>query len=80
MIDTTTREPLQVSTDGGEWSYITLPLMHLDEVRALLDANKVSYAVDDEVLSLDGKPEVAFISLRRGTDPAMVQSLLDSIP
>ena len=80
MIDTTTREPLQVSTDGGEWSYIMLPLMHLDEVRALLDANKVSYWVDEEVLSFDGKPEVAFINIRRGTDPAMVQSLLDSIP
>ena len=79
MIDTTTHKPLTVSAEAVDWPYIMLPLMHLDTVTAVLDANKVSYWVDEEVLSFDGKPEVAFVNLRRGTDPAMVQSLLDSL-
>jgi hypothetical protein len=82
MIDTTTRQRLEVSTDWG-WgaeAYIVLPLTQLDQVKALLDANKISYWVDEEVLSIDGKPEIAWINLEDGTNPARVQSLLDSIP
>ena len=79
MIDTTTREPLRVTKYEGARPYITLPVMHLDEVRALLDANKVPYWVDAWALSLDGKPEVTVINLMHGSDPAMVQDLLDSI-
>jgi len=79
MIDTTTRQPLHVSTDGGAAPYITVPVTQLEKVRALLEANKVSYWVDDEVLSLDGKPEVAIINLGHGSSPAVVQSLLNSI-
>ena len=79
MIDTSTQKRLSVSTDG-EWSYIRLPVSQLDEVEALLKANKVSYWVDEEALSLDGKPEVTWINLKYRTDPAAVQSLLDRIP
>ena len=79
MIDTTTHKPLHVSKYGSARPYITLPVMHLDEVRALLDANKVPYWVDEEALSFDGKPEVTVINLMHGTNPAMVQDLLDSI-
>lgn len=80
MIDTTTRQPLDVSTDGDAGPYIMVPVAQLDKVKALLEANKVSYWVDEEAISLDGKPEVAVINLGHGSNSATVQSLLDSIP
>jgi hypothetical protein len=80
MIDTTTRKPLYVSTDGDAGPYIMLPLAQLERVRALLNANKVSYWVDEEAISLDGNPEVAVINLGRRSNPAAIQRLLDSIP
>jgi hypothetical protein len=79
MTDTSLRKRLSVSTDG-EWSHIKLPLSQLDEVEGLLKANKISYWVDEEALSVDGKPEVTWINLKHKTDPAAVQRLLDTIP
>jgi hypothetical protein len=80
MTDTTTRKPLHVSTDGGAGPYIMVPVSQLDKVTALLDANRVSYWVDEEAISLDGKPEVTVINLGHRGDPVTVQRLLDSIP
>ena len=80
MIDTTTRQPIYVSTDGEAGPYIMLPMAQLDKIRGFLETNKIPYWVDEEVISLDGKPEVAVINLGHGTNPATVQRLLDSIP
>ncbi len=80
MIDTRTRKRLHVSTDGEAGSYIMVPVEQLNQVRTLLDANKVSYWVDEEAISLDGKPEIAVINLDLRSEPATVQRLLDSIP
>ena len=80
MIDTTTRQPLHVSTDGNAGPYIVVPVTLLDKVTALIKAHKVPYWVDEEAISLDGKPEVAVINLGQRSKPAIVQSLLDSIP
>ncbi len=80
MIDTTTRLPLSVSTDGNAGPYIMVPVAQLDKVKALLDANKLPYWVDEEAISLDGKPEIAVINLGHRSDPATVQRLLNSIP
>ena len=80
MIDITTRQPFSVSTEGDAGPYIMVPVVQLDQVTQLLDANAVPYWVDEEVISLDGKPEVGVINLARGSNPARVQSLLDSIP
>ncbi len=81
-MDTTTHKPLHVSTDGGAAPYIMVPVSQLEKVTALLDGNKVSYWywVDEEALSLDGKPEVTVINLGHRSDPATIQRLLDSIP
>jgi hypothetical protein len=57
-----------------------VPVAQLEKVRALLDANKVPYWVDEEVISLDGKPEVAVINLGHRSDPQRIQHILDSIP
>jgi hypothetical protein len=80
MIDMITHKRLSVSTEGDAGPYIMVPLTQLERVKALLDADKCSYWVDEEVISLDGKPEVAVINLARRSDPKRVQHLLDSIP
>jgi hypothetical protein len=80
MIDTTTRQPLYVSTEGDAGPYIMVPVDQLKRVIPLLDTHKVPYWVDEEAISLDGKPEVAVINLGKGSNPATVQGLLDSIP
>jgi hypothetical protein len=81
MIDTTTQKPLRVTTAGGAGPYLILPYEQLDQVTALLDANRIPYYVWDEVLSMDGGPEVAWIHFEdEGINAAVIQRLLDSIP
>jgi hypothetical protein len=80
MIDTTTDKPLEVLTDGNAGPYIMVPVAQLEKVRNLLDASKIPYWVDEEAISLDGKPEITVINLSHGSDPNRVQKLLDSIP
>lgn len=80
MIDTTTEKPLKVSTECDVMPYIMVPVAQLEKVRTLLAANKVSFWVDEEAISLDGKPEVTVINLGHGSDSVKVQHLLDSIP
>ena len=79
MVETRTRERPRVSTDGNAGPYIMVPVDQLDEIRSLLDANNVGYWVDEQAISLDGKPEIAVINLDRGGDVARIQRLLDSI-
>lgn len=80
MIDAVTKKRLCVTTAGTYCSYIAVPLDQLKTVLAVLDANSIGYWVEDEVLSIDGKPEIAFVNLADGSDPATVQLVLDSIP
>lgn len=47
-------------------------------VISVLDANQVSYSLDEEALSIDGKPEVIYLQFGPRTDAAKVQRLLDS--
>lgn len=80
MIDDVTQKRLRVTTAGTVSGYIAVPLSQLNAVTALLDASRVGYWVDDEVLSIDEKPEVAFINLADASDSANIQRILDSIP
>ncbi|HEV3004341.1 MAG TPA: hypothetical protein VGX78_07755 [Pirellulales bacterium] len=80
MIDATTDQPLRVSKDGNAGPYIMVPVLQLDNVKGVLDANEVSYWVDEEAISLDGKPEITIINLGAEIDAAAVQRLLDDIP
>ncbi|MDP1559932.1 MAG: hypothetical protein Q8M16_00870 [Pirellulaceae bacterium] len=77
MIDATTKARLAVSTDGEGGPYIMVPLKQIDEVRELLDANSISYWVDDNAISLDGKPEVTVVNLGHGSEATRVQKILD---
>lgn len=80
MIDTTTRKPLYVSIEEDAGPYIMVPVAQLEMVRGLLDANHITYWVDEEAISLDGKPEVTVINLGQRSNPLTIQRLLDSIP
>ncbi len=79
MTDSTTKEPLRVSTDSTAGPYITLPFSQLDEVRQLLDSRHVGYWVEENVISFNGAPEEAVINLGRGGDAAAIQAILDSV-
>ncbi len=59
---------------------LKVPVSQLQKVETLLKANRIPYWVDEEVLSLDGKPEIAFINLSKGSDLEMVRRLLNGIP
>jgi hypothetical protein len=78
MTDATTKKPLQASTDGATGPYLMVPVSQLDEVRRLLDSRRIGYWVEEEVISLDGAPEVAVINLGREANAAAVQAILDS--
>ena len=78
MIETTTRQRLYVSTEGDAGPYIMVPEAQLAQVLTLLEQAKVPHWVDEEAISLDGKPEIAVVNLGRGIDPQAVQGLLDS--
>ncbi len=79
MIDVTTKEPLQVSTDGTAGPYISVPLIQLEQIQRLLDSHGIRYYVQENAISLDGGPMIADIDLGRGADADHVQSLLDSV-
>lgn len=77
MIDSTTGEKLSVSTDGTAGPYIILPVSQLADVRKALDRYNIPYLVDNNTISINGKPADATINLGRGADVKFVQDLLD---
>jgi hypothetical protein len=80
MIDTTTKKPLRVETDGEGRSYIDLPATQVEEVRRLLESHGIRHWVLEDILSWNGGPFEAIIYLGRGADPQAVQTVLDSVP
>ncbi len=78
MIDATTRKPLYVSTDGTAGPYIMAPFSQLPDIRELLDRNEVRYWVEEDVISLDGAPEIAVVNLSRGANVTAIQAILDA--
>ena len=78
MLDVSTKKPLYVSTDGDAVPYIMVPVQQIGEVCALLDANEIRYWVDEDAISIDGKPEVTVVNLKHGVDTHALQALLDN--
>ncbi|MCX7012108.1 MAG: hypothetical protein NTW86_06005 [Candidatus Sumerlaeota bacterium] len=78
MTDTTTGQRLEVSKDGGAGPYIVAPEAQLDEVTRLLDKAGVPYWVDEEAISIDGKPEFTVVNFGLDSDPRAIQRVLDS--
>jgi len=77
MIDQCTNMLLYVSTDGDTGPYIMVPVKQIDDVLALLDAHDVRYCVDEDAISLDGKPEITVVNLGSGSDAKVIQKILD---
>ncbi len=80
MIDAMTRKRLHVSTDGGAGPYIMVPFVQLADVRQVLDHHGIRYAVEEDVISLDGAPEVAVIDLDHAANADAIQEILDTVP
>ena len=70
MINAMTRKPLSVSTGGTAGPYIMLPYHQLDDLRRLLDEHAIRFWVEENVISLNGGPEVATVNLGHGADGA----------
>ena len=79
MRDSVTQERMVISSEGTGGPYVMVPLEQLDAVEAILRGSQISYWVDSDAISLDGKPEVAVINLGRGANEAQVQRLLDAV-
>jgi hypothetical protein len=80
MIDVVRKERISVLKEEGSPPYMIVPEEQLDAIVRILDTNNVAYEVDEESLSLDGKPFVTFIIFDRKTDRNFVQRLLDDVP
>ena len=79
MIDSSTRKPIRVSTDGTSGPYVMVPVDQLDQVHKLLRANDIQHWIDHNAISVDGRPAVAVINLSKKADPRHVQALLDGV-
>lgn len=80
MIDSNTKKPLYVSTDGEAGPYIMVPVQQINDIRTLLDTNNISYWVDEDAISINGKPEVVVVNLWHNSDSVHVQKILDNTP
>jgi hypothetical protein len=79
MTDTTTNKRILVSGGGSTGPYLMVPLKQLEEVRRLLDEHRIGSWVDENAISLDGQPAVAFVNFGRGTAGQTVQAILDRV-
>ncbi|PKL77182.1 MAG: hypothetical protein CVV27_06445 [Candidatus Melainabacteria bacterium HGW-Melainabacteria-1] len=79
MIDAMTQDRLSVSNIGTAGPYIRVPVSQLNELRQLLDRHGISYSVDQNAISLNGKPEVTVVNLGRNANGQKVQEILDSV-
>ncbi|HET6880279.1 MAG TPA: hypothetical protein VFI31_08995 [Pirellulales bacterium] len=77
MIDRSTNASLHVIGDQAAPGLIMAPASQLDAIRRILDEHHIYYWVDEEYISFDGEPDVAFINFSRDVDPKRVQKLLD---
>ena len=80
MIHEMTRKRLHVSTDGGAGPYIMVPFSQLADVRQVLDQRGIHHTVEEDVISLDGAPEIAVIDLGRAANADEIQAILDTVP
>ena len=78
MIDSETRARVVVHIEGTGGPYIMVPLDQVANIEDILRDNGVSFWVDSDAISLDGKPAISVINLGRGADVARVQDLLDA--
>jgi hypothetical protein len=79
MTDSSTQDRLRVSTDSTAGPYLMVPFSQLNDVEQLLTRHDTHYWVEENVISLNGAPEIATINFGRGADARAVQKILDSV-
>ena len=79
MIDIVSRKPMRVEVTKTDTSSIRLPDSQLEEVQRILDSHGIRYWVNDQKISMDGGPFIAYIHFYRGTDAKAVQAILDNV-
>lgn len=77
MIDIATKQKIRVKSDGDAGAYIMVPVDQLEEVTSVLEEAKITFWVDREAISLNGKPAVTVINLSRNAETDRIQCLLD---
>ena len=70
---------LYVSTDGTAGPYIIVPVSLLDSVRRALADAQISFTVDEDGVSLGGRPALSVLDLGHESDVVRVQALLDGL-
>lgn len=78
MIDISTKKPLRVLTNSDTGPYIMVSVKQVDDVRALFDAEKIPYWVDEYAISINNGPEMTVINLKYGTDVSVVRNILEN--
>lgn len=69
-----------ILTHGRLESNIQVCVEQLKSVISLLDTNDINYYVDEESISLDGKPEIIIVHLNKNSDVNKVQNVFNSSP
>ncbi len=73
MTDTTSHQPIRVSSGGTSGPYIWVSIQLLEKVRKILVENDIPHWVEHHAISVDGRPAVTVINLGRKVDSRQVQ-------
>ena len=79
MIDVSNKESLRVFNEGDAGPYLMIPLEQLAVAKELFDQNGIGYWVEENAISLNGSPYIAFVEFGRDADAETIQALLDSV-
>jgi hypothetical protein len=77
MLDSFTKQPIKVSTDGDAEPYLMVQLDQLGLVQKLLDGAGIRYRVDEDAISFNNQPFTAVMNLAPDANIEDVQQLLD---
>jgi hypothetical protein len=74
-------DPRSVRLWRGAFDFlnIAIPVSRLEQLKRLLEANGISYYVDEVTITMDDEPEFTTLELGRSADPEVVRRLLDEI-
>jgi hypothetical protein len=78
VIDVATKKPLHVRNEGTAGPYIFVSVDQLDSLQRFLDARGIRYWVAENVVSINGGPEIGEVNFGRGVDAHAIQEILDS--
>jgi hypothetical protein len=79
MIESDTKQPLRVRTDGSTGPYVDVPLAQLDRIKRLLDARGIYHWASEQALSYNGGPYMIVVNFGLKGEAARVQSVLDEL-